>query len=82
MIRTPLQRVQAVIWSIHITKPPAIFQPPLEGLCIGITGTEAVAAKQLKALQTLGARGLWILRSDIKALPPEPALRALEKDPQ
>lgn len=54
----------------------------LEGLCIGITGTEAVAAKQLKALQTLGARGLWILRSDIKALPPEPALRALEKDPQ
>lgn len=54
----------------------------LKGLCIGITGTEAVAAKQLKALQTLGARGLWILRSDIKALPPEPALRALEKDPQ
>lgn len=54
----------------------------LEGLCIGITGAEAVAAKQLKALQTLGARGLWILRSDIKALPPEPALRALEKDPQ
>jgi len=54
----------------------------LEGLCIGIIGTEAVAAKQLKALQTLGARGLWILRSDIKALPPEPALRALEKDPQ
>lgn len=54
----------------------------LEGLCIGITGTEAVAAKQLEALQALGARGLWILRSDIKALPPEPALRALEKDPQ
>lgn len=53
----------------------------LEGLCIGITGTEAVAAKQLKALRTLGARGLWVLRSDIKELPPEPALRALEKNP-
>lgn len=53
----------------------------LKGLCIGITGTEAVAVKQLTMLQASGARGLWILRSDIKQLPVEPALRALDKDP-
>ena len=54
----------------------------LEGLSIGVTGTKAVAAKQLAMLRSLGAQGLWILRSDIKELPIGPALKALERDPR
>lgn len=53
----------------------------LDGLRIGITGTQAVAAKQQCALQALGAEALWVLRSGIKELPIEPAMKALEKNP-
>lgn len=53
----------------------------LDGLRIGITGTQAAAVKQRNALQALGAEGLWVLRSDIKELPLKPAMKALEKNP-
>lgn len=53
----------------------------LDGLRIGITGTQAVAAKQQSALKALGAEGLWVLRYNIKELPLEPAMKALEKNP-
>lgn len=53
----------------------------LDGLRIGITGTQAVAAKQQNALKALGAEGLWVLRSDIKELSIEPAMKAFTKNP-
>lgn len=92
-VRAPLSQLAEAAKNAGVSAPAIILigdvaamdltaEPGrLDGLRIGITGTQAVAAKQQNALQALGAEALWVLRSDIKELPIEPAMKALEKNP-
>ena len=51
----------------------------LKGRRIGVTGTREVAAKQLYALQALGAEAVWVLRLRVRELPLGLDLRSLEE---
>ena len=96
-VRAPLARLAEEAKNAGVTAPAVILIgdvaamdlsadtkqiEELKGVTVGVTGTKAVAAKQLAMLRSLGAQGLWILRSDIKNLSMEPALKALQKEPQ
>lgn len=93
-VRAPLSLLAEAAKNAGVTTPAVILigdvaamdlaaaPERLKGLTVGVTGTKAVASKQLKALQSLGAQGMWVLRPDIKELPLEPALKALEKNPR
>lgn len=93
LIRAPLAHLAEAAKNTGITAPAVILigdvaamdltaaPEPLKGLTIGVTGTKAVAVKQLNSLQALGAQALWVFRSDIKDLSPEPAVKALKKNP-
>lgn len=95
-VRAPLSRLAEEAKNAGVTAPAVILIgdaaamdlsaemeriEELRGVTVGVTGTKTVAAKQLAMLRSLGAQGLWILRSDIKKLPMEPALKALQKNP-
>ena len=40
----------------------------LDGILVGVTGTQQIAGKQTSALQMLGARTVWIARAAVKAM--------------
>lgn len=93
IVRAPLSRLAEAAKYAGVTAPAVILigdvasmnlsnvPERLNGLQIGVTGTQAVATKQLNMLQALGAQGIWVMRPDIKDLPPEPAFKALAEDP-
>lgn len=49
----------------------------LQGVRIGVTGTQEVAEKQMTALRALGAEAKWVLRFAIRELPTEHDWKAL-----
>ncbi len=53
----------------------------LNGIRIGITGTQEIAEKQRLALSALGAKAVWVMRSEIKELSAAYDRRIFETDP-
>ncbi len=90
-IRAPLSQLAQAASGVS---PPAVImigdvagmdlspaENRLRGLRIGITGTQAVAVKQLNALRALGAQAFWVVRSGIRELPLKFDFQALEARP-
>ena len=69
-VRAPAVIVIGEVAAMHL---PA----RLRGVRVGVTGTRAVAEKQLAALRTLGAEAKWVLRFTIHEIPTALDLQAL-----
>lgn len=68
-------RAPAVIVIGEVAAMPMTAR--LQGVRIGVTGTQEVAEKQLTALRALGAEAKWVLRFAIRELPTELDWKAL-----
>ena len=78
-VRATLSTLEQAAQAAGVTSPAVILvgdtaamnlnAPPLSGVTVGITGTKTVAAKQIAALEALGARTCWVSRSEITDRP-------------
>lgn len=79
-VRAPLSRIAQAADEAGVTSPAIILvgrvaamdltaARPLDGLRVGVTGTEEIAQKQRHALTALGAETIWLSRTAIRARP-------------
>ena len=78
-VRATLSTLEQAAQAAGVTAPAVILvgntaamdlnDPPLAGVTVGVTGTKTVAAKQIAALEALGARTCWVSRSEITDRP-------------
>lgn len=82
-VRAPLSQLEQAAKDAGVTSPAIIMVGDvaaldlssgfrgLSGVRVGITGTEAIAAKQKSALEALGAETFWVSRSAVAERPIE-----------
>lgn len=79
-VRAPLSRIAQAADEAGVTSPAIILvgqvaamdltaARPLDGLRVGLTGTEEIARKQQHALTALGAETIWLSRAGIRERP-------------
>lgn len=88
-VRAPLHQIAQAAKMENVMAPAIILvgdvaaldltadQNLLNGVKVGIIGTEAVAKKQQKMLAELGAESKWVIRSQVKELPMKLDIEAL-----